>query len=260
MTQQPRSEDPGAPARPDERSTAEGSAITSAETTPAETAVPEASADPAAPAPPAPQGRVGRVLDSDLVDHDLSDHDESWFGRTGRTRWRHPLAIGVILLVVGSVMTGTAGAHLGSMSAGTIGNAILLPDNTPVNIRMNAGEQRMFYVERGAGDDKMQCTVTDGRDASVPVQQTDAVILQGSDVLWHGRTMFTAATSGDHTLKCSTPESNRQVRAGQTVGVVDVVLTLMATGIGGIMMVAGVGTVLWVRRRSIRSRLTRKSS
>lgn len=199
-------------------------------------------ADPDVRAPGSERpARARRDPDADLSDHDLSDHDEAFFPPRPRP-WR---GIGLGLFLAGLLATSVAAVHLGDMSGGTIGNAVLLPVDTPVNIRLDQGEQRMFYTERGSGS--TTCTIADEADAPVRAQRTSPVILQGSDVLWHGSSLFTAPAAGDYTLTC---HGNAAARVGRPVGTLDVVLTLLAAGLGGIATLTGLGVGLWGRRRA----------
>ncbi|SEW42257.1 hypothetical protein SAMN05421595_2961 [Austwickia chelonae] len=188
---------------------------------------------------------VREGADSDLVDHDLTDHDHVLF-HPPKHPWRHLTGLGIGVFVVGLLTMSIAATHLGSMSAETIGNAVRLPQGQPVNIRLDAGEQRMLYTERGSG--ASQCTVTDGEDAVVPVEHASPVLLQGSDVLWQSSSMFTAHKGGDYTVTCSGDID--AAKAGRPVGTLDVVLTVLAAGLGGISTLAGIGLMLWDRRRT----------
>ncbi|QQS02155.1 MAG: hypothetical protein IPK37_07375 [Austwickia sp.] len=194
------------------------------------------------PAPDEP-ARPRPDRDQDLADHDLTDHDEVLFHRPVRP-WRHLTTIGAALLLVSLVLAGGAATHLGNMSGRTIANAVLLPVGKPVNIRLDAGEQRMLYTQRGSG--MTRCQITDERDAPVSVETTSPVILQGSDVLWHGQSLFTAPKGGDYTIQC---EGGADARVGRPVGTLDVILTVLAAGIGGLGALAGLGVLLWGRAR-----------
>lgn len=193
-------------------------------------------------------GAPRRDPDRDLVDHDLSDHDEALFHRPQRP-WKHLRTVGLSLLLASLILTGGAATHLADMSSGTIANAVLLPVGTPVNIRLDAGEQRMLYTERGTGT--TNCRVVDETDAPVQVETTSPVILQGSDVLWHGQSMFTAEHAGDYTIEC---RGSAAARVGRPVGTLDVVLTVLAAGGGGLGALAGLAVLVWgqARRRSRR--------
>ncbi|WP_205413069.1 hypothetical protein [Austwickia chelonae] len=183
-------------------------------------------------------------VDSDLADHDLTDHDHVLFHPPTHP-WRHLTGLGIGLFIVGLLTMGIAAMHLGSMSAETIGNAVRLPQGQPVIIRLDAGEQRMLYTERGSG--ASQCVVADGEDAPVSVEHASPVLLQGSDVLWQSSSIFTARQGGDYTVTCS--GDIEAAKAGRPVGTLDVVLTVLAAGLGGISTLAGIGLMLWGRRR-----------
>ena len=211
---------------------------------------------PASPSAPSPTDVTGsgatkapndprphRDPDADLASHDLSDHDERLF--RPRQPWHHLTAIGLSVLLAGLILIGGAATHLGAMSGGTIANAVLLPVGVPVNIRLDAGEQRMLYTERGSG--LTRCAITDGANAPVSVAKTSPVILQGADVLWHGESIFTAPKAGDYTITC---QGGADARVGRPVGTLDVVLTVLATGIGGLTVLTGLGLALWGRARS----------
>lgn len=210
------------------------------------------------PTPDEPQrdgsARVRRDPDRDLADHDLSDHDEALFHGPGRP-WRHLRTIGLTLLLVSLLLTGGAAIHLADMSSGTIGNAVLLPVDKPVNIRLDAGEQRMLYTERGSGITR--CQVVDEKDAPLAVAKTSPVILQGSDVLWHGQSIFTAPQAGDYTIRC---QGGADARVGRPVGTLDVVLTVLAAGFGGLGALAGIGLAVWGQRRRAESRAADSSA
>lgn len=181
--------------------------------------------------------------DQDLADHDLSDHDEVLFHGPAQP-WRHLTSAGAALLLASLILAGGAAAHLGEMSARTIGNAVLLPVGKPVNIRLDAGEQRMLYTQRGSG--MTNCEITDEDDAPVRAEKTSPVILQGSDVLWHGRSLFAAPKAGDYTITC---QGGADARVGRPVGTLDVVLTVLAAGFGGLGALAGLGVLWWGRAR-----------
>lgn len=204
---------------------------------------------PAGPPSDAAQPRTARPErtrpdpDRDLADHDLSDHDEALFHSTG-TPWRHLTMIGLTLLVASLVLTAGAAFHLNDMSGRSIGNAVLLPRNTPTTIALQAGEQRMLYTERGTGITR--CEIRDGADAPVRVEKTSPVILQGSDVLWHGESIFTAGQTGNYTIRC---QGLADARVGRPVGTLDIVLTVLAAGIGGLGALAGLGLLIWGRAR-----------
>lgn len=187
-------------------------------------------------------GRPDR--DQDLAHHDLSDHDEAVFHRPGQP-WRHLTTLGLTVLLVSLVLAGGAAAHLSDMSGRTIGDAVLLPVGTPVNVRLDAGEQRMLYTQRGTGITR--CEVVDGANARVQVERTSPVILQGSDVLWHAQSMFTAPQAGDFTIRC---EGGADARVGRPVGTLDIILTVLVGGVSGVGALAGVGILLWSRAGS----------
>lgn len=120
-----------------------------------------------------------------------------------------------------------------------------LPIGQGVAVQLDQGDQRMLYTQRGFG--QTRCTVIDPQDRPVQVDKTGAVLLQGSDVLWHGSSMFTASAAGDYTVACT---GGAPSRVGRPVGMLDVVLTILAGGVGGIATLTGLGLAVWARRRA----------
>lgn len=181
--------------------------------------------------------------DRDLADHDLSDHDEALFHGPSNP-WRHVTSTGIVLLLVSLVLAGGAVWHLNDMSANAIGNAATLPIGTPTPVGLEAGEQRMLYTQRGSGTTR--CDITDPSGAPVSAERTSPVILQGSDVLWHGQSLFTAAEAGDYTIRC---QGSAEARVGSPVGTLDVVLTVVGAGLGGLGALAALVLLWWGRAR-----------
>ncbi|MBW3084227.1 hypothetical protein KEM60_00413 [Austwickia sp. TVS 96-490-7B] len=177
------------------------------------------------------------------TDRELADVDMALFHGPQHV-WRHLRMISVTLLVLGTLMTGAGATHLATMSSGTIDTANTLPRNTPVAIHLNAGEERMLYSQRGSGE-ASQCIVTGPDKTTVPVVRTGPVILQGSDLLWNGSSMFTAPQAGDYTVLC---KGGTETRAGHPVGTWDVVLTLVGTGLGGMSILGGLSCLWWAYR------------